>query len=264
MSAERATTLPLLRPSHLDDVRGLACAATLRRGGVSSPPYDSLNVGLGTADTLDNAITNRTRVAHALGFEALMTPYQTHGNEVVVVDATTPERPRCDALVVERPGRLVGVLGADCPGVLIVDPTHHVLAVVHSGWRGTAANIVAATIGVLARRFDSRVDELRAWIGPAISAPHYEVDAPVLDAIASGMPLEGELTTHAIARATRPGHAQLDLRAAITTQLLHCGIPRSVISVSSACTYADEAEFFSHRRDGPRAGRQALVAGWRE
>lgn len=264
MNPESPPALPLLRPDHLDDVPGLACAVTQRRGGVSPPPFDSLNLGLGTADPTTHAHTNRARVADALGFSSLTTPYQVHGNDVVVVDDTTDERPRCDALVVQTTGRLVGVLGADCPGVLIVDPVHRVLAVVHSGWRGTAANVVGATIDLLTTRFASRADELRAWIGPCIGAARYEVDAPVLAAIAAALGLGGDLTTHAIARPTRPGHAQLDLRAALAIQLTQAGLVPSAVATSTACTYADDADFFSHRRDGPRAGRHALVAGWRD
>ena len=256
---------PLLRAQGLDGVPGLAHGLTTRLGGTSGAPYSSLNLGLGTADDPVCVRENRTRVAQALGFGSLLTPYQVHG--ATVVDASCladPERPRADAVVTDRPGQLVGVLGADCPGVLLVDPARRALALVHAGWRGFAAGVVSSALEALGTRYGTQEADVRVLVGAAISGPHYEVDAPVLDAVRRQLPPGHDDPARRIVRPSRPGHAYLDLRAAIRMQLTALGVPSTQIEVQASCTFADEARFFSHRRDGATSGRHALVAGWLE
>lgn len=194
-----------------------------------------------------------------LGFPALVTPRQVHGDVVHHVrDARCVGTP-CDALVLEQPGLLAGVLGADCPGVLLVDPRRRALALVHSGWRGTAARIVVRALDALVARGSDR-GEVVAWIGPGISGRAYEVDGPVLQALA------GTVSPAAYERAvtpTRPGHAGVDLRLVLEAQLLEAGVRADRLTRSTVCTFAD-ARWHSWRRDGAHAGRHLVVAGWRE
>ncbi len=245
----------------LAEIDGLRHMVTTRAGGVSAPPFDTLNVGLGSDDTSAAVRENRRRVATQLGFEQLMTPYQVHGSDVCVVDQETEARPRCDALATSRTGILLGVLGADCPGVLLVDEARHALAVAHAGWRGVAAGIVASTIDTLVRRYDCAPSVMRAWIGPGIGAPRYEVDTEVLDSVSRALPAHIGLEAEGITRPTRPGHARIDLRRAIRTQLIAAGVDALHVTTVPACTYDDAARFFSHRRDVAKTGRPALVAG---
>lgn len=243
---------------HLAAVRGLRHAVTTRAGGVSSGPFATLNLGRSTADAPPAVAENRRRAAAALGFSGFVSPRQVHGARVAEVGPGTVDVGEADALVTASPGVLLGVLGADCPGVLLVDPVHRALAVVHSGWRGTALCVTAAAVRTLAERHGTRPGDLLCAVGPGISSARYEVGPDVADALRP-------LHPRAAAEALRPGrddrwHA--DLGALLRLQLLALGVPASSIDVSPLCTYDAAELFFSHRRDAERAGRHALLAGW--
>ncbi|MDJ0975981.1 MAG: peptidoglycan editing factor PgeF [Planctomycetota bacterium] len=253
-----------LTASAFDAVDGLAHAVTTRAGGVSRAPYATLNVGLGSDDDRTAVDENRRRVASHLGFDNLVTPYQVHGDHIVVANDASIGRPRGDALMTNRPGVLLGVLGADCPGVLLVDAAQHALAVVHAGWRGVAAGIVRKTIDALAVTYATRVEELRVLIGPGIGMARYEVSDDVVDAIARALPEDVDVDARNIAAPTRPGHAQLSLTRTIHAQLVARGIAEAHVHAIDLCTFDEADRLFSYRRDGPSTGRHALVAGWRD
>jgi YfiH family protein len=226
---------------------------------VSAPPYDTLNLGLGCGDRRQDVLENRARLSRALGFPRVLFPHQVHGCGIVRVKGPRAEPGEADALIVDRPRILVGVLGADCPGVLLVAPQRCALAVVHAGWRGVAARVVPATVARLAREHGVRPSELRAAIGPGISAARYEVEDDVAAQVLRAVPESPARA--ALTAPTRPGHATLDLVEALRLQLLGCGLPAESVERHGACT-AGEARFFSHRRDHGRTGRHALVAGF--
>lgn len=215
-------------------------------------------MGRGCGDVHTTVLRNRERVCAALGFERFETPRQVHGDAVVAVDGPAPVE-GCDGLIVSRPGLLAGVLGADCPGVLLVAPARRVLAVVHAGWRGVAAGIVPRALGLLSTDHGVEPGALRVGIGPGIAAARYEVSAEVADAIRAALP---PAVHREVVQAGRRGHAHVDLQAAIRAQLVAGGVAAASIETHPACTYDDE-RFFSHRRDAGTTGRHALVAGWR-
>jgi YfiH family protein len=208
---------------------------------------------------------NRRRAAEALGFETVVFPRQVHGSRVVAVEDARPAAPdEADALVTDRPGTLLGVLGADCPGVLLAHPARRALAVVHAGWRGVAAGVVEAAVGELARRYGAQPDGLLAAVGPAISAPRYEVSTEVAERVVRALEGAGSEHVRRTVLAGRPGHVHVDLSAAIRGQLERAGVPAERIEVHGGCTFGEPERWFSHRRDGERTGRHALLAGWRE
>jgi hypothetical protein len=238
-------------------VPGLAHALTTRRGGTSRGPFASLNLGRTTADDPAAVRENRSRVARALAFAELRTLAQVHSATLVREEALGTGSPRADGVVLERPGTLAGVLGADCPLVLLVDPVRRVLALVHSGWRGTAAGIVPAAVRFLAGSRGTDPMDIRAAVGPGPCAAHYEVGPEVAQALA---PAVADLDAH-----LRPGRGDrlhLDLPAAIRSQLRAAGVPDAAVEAWPACSVEAADLFFSQRRDGPAIGRHALVAGW--
>ena len=251
-----------LRPfPGLAGLPGLAHGVSTRAGGVSAGAYASLNLGRGSGDAPEAVSENGRRLG-----EALVGPLpprfarQVHGRDVVVLEDRPPDAPLGDgdAVATARAGAPVGVLGADCPGVLLVDPVRRALAVVHSGWRGTLAGVVPAAVDVLRRRFGSDEKDLRAGIGPGISARRYEVGPEVADAFRAGFPDADRCLSRGAG-----DRSHLDLHAAIRLQLEAAGLLASHVETMASCTYEDAASFFSHRRDGPRTGRHALVAMWR-
>ena len=254
--------VPLLRSPTLLAVPGLRHGLSTRIGGVSGAPFESLNLGRSTGDDAADVAQNHERLARVLGFDTLATLRQVHGAEIH--DAAAAQggglAPEADGWFVDQPGQCAGVLGADCPGVLLVAPDRKALVLLHAGWKGIASGIIAAGVARLEGAGASPSSVL-AVLGVGIGKAAYEVDTPVLDAIAKSLALSVEALDFATTP-TRPGHAHLDLHAVIGRQLEEAGVPPEQIDALDGCTFEETSRFYSHRRDGTEAGRHALVAGW--
>jgi hypothetical protein len=244
---DRLAGLPLWR---MDSEPGHAVAAfTTRRGGVSLPPYASLNVGRSTSDRPEVVEENRARVLAALGLDParLATAGQVHGD--AVTEALAPGHAAgCDALVTREAGLAVAVTTADCLPLIYLSP--RAVAVAHSGWRGTAAGIPAATL----RRLEALgvpPRDVEVHLGPCIRACCYEVGPEVAERFPADC-------------ATRSGgRFRLDLPRAARRLLLEQGVPASSIHDTGACTACDGDTYFSHRRDGSPSGRMWAIAARR-
>lgn len=219
--------------------RGLRLAFTTRLGGVSSAPYDSLNLSAMVGDADDDVAANRALAATVVGVDlaSVALPRQVHGPRVAEVHSGSREPvPGCDGLVTVSRTTTVGVLAADCVPILMTDGRS--VAAVHAGWRG----LVSGVIGNAA----DRLDRVRAaWVGPSIRACCYEVGNEVIEAFQ-----EAELPV-ASADRVDPGEAAV-------ASLRKVGV--DAVASSTECTSCDE-RFFSHRRDGT-TGRQGAFIGW--
>lgn len=150
-----------------------------------------------------------------------------------------------DGHATSTPGVLLAVTVADCVPVFIVDPERRKVALLHAGWRGAAAGVLEAGLGLLEARGCSTGD-LRLHLGPSICGSCYEVGPEVFRALGLG---------------DRDGPAPLDLRAVLAARAASCGVPASSISRSAHCTLCGSAGFHSHR--GGSAGRQVGFLGLR-
>lgn len=222
-------------------------AFTLRAGGVSAAPYDSLNLSTATGDDPARVATNRRRVSAALGISPdWVTARQVHGCDVMVAGATPwADPPAADALLVAEPGRPVALTARGVAGA------------VHAGWRGLCAGVVEAA---LARARPLAGGPLTAWIGPCIGPCCFEVGPEVAEAFAAGHPAQrrGAAGFERVAA----GRRHFDLPGAVAAVLAGAGV--MVGGTAGVCTACDP-RFFSHRRDargGGTTGRQALVV-WR-
>lgn len=212
----------------------------------------------------------RAAIAEHLGVDRpVLTPTQVHGATIRALDEATYDTSDGAEAALQGSfdgwssdaagGPILGVLGADCPGVLIVAPASHAFVLLHAGWRGVVAGIVPAGLHLLAARYGASVSDLHVAIGPGISGPNYEVSAEVADAIGESVRASDR---DAVLTPGQPGHAYADLRAAIRAQLNQRGVADARIETHAACTF-DDARFYSYRGDGPEAGRHLLVACWR-
>ncbi len=181
---------------------------------------------------------------------ALRWGHQVHGRAVASI-ASEPEHPlagtacvgRCDALITGEPGLGLMVWTADCVPILLAG--EGVIAAVHSGWRGTAADVVGAVVRRFAVEYGVPAARLQARLGPAISGPRYEVGPEVVTALeAFG------LDDHAWRRGNH-----VDLRLFLVARLRELSLRPDSISVIGPCT-ASTAHLASYRRDGAAAGRQ--------
>lgn len=241
----------LLRDPKLSAIEGLVHGFTDRDGGVSLGRYATLNMASKWGDDLEAVAENRRRVAAAAGYDpaALRTARQVHGVDVVHVDALGPDT-TADALWCRREdGVVVGVLTADCVPVLLADRGGRVAAAIHSGWRGTAADIVGPTVAAL-RRAGVEARELVASIGPCIELDAFEVGPEVAAAFDPAFVREQDPRPH------------VDLVAAVRHQLLAAGLDADAIGRVGGCTHAQPDRFFSFRRDGAGIGQMLALVGF--
>ncbi len=233
---------------------GARAAFTARRGGVSAPPFDGLNLGVYTDDDRDAVIENRRLLAAALRFPTnrITISRQVHGSELIAHDAvalpswslasyegghdkaalSAEKTPQADGHVLGASGTAALVLVADCVPVALRGPRG--VAMLHCGWRGLAAGIIAKGVEAL--------EATDAAIGPSIGPCCYEVGDEVLFAFAG---LGNDIAS---------GH-MLDLPVVAQRLLGEHGVER--IETSGLCTSCEAELFFSHRRDAGRTGRQA-------
>lgn len=237
---------------------GVSGGFTTRHEGVSRPPYNSLNLGTGTQDAAHNVQGNRSVLARAFGatLEQLVTVTQVHGDDLLVIDQQNDDfthfaRLECDGIITNQPGVMIGVCVADCVPVLLFDPRQKVVATLHAGWQGTAANIAAKGVEAMVTVFDSRPSDILAAIGPAIGPCCYEVDPPVKNGFA-----RQQAAWDLYAQPQEPGKWQLDLAAINKHQLLAAGLASSKIETSGICVCCTAESFFSYRREQGETGRQ--------
>ncbi len=236
----------------------LIAGFSTRNGGVSRPPYNSLNLGLGTDDQPSNVEGNRATFSRAFNLppHQLLTVKQVHGNDLLLIDEPNPDLSHfltveVDAIITNQPGIMIGVLTADCFPLLIWHKDIKVAAVIHAGWRGAANGLITKVIETIHSHFDCPVTELVAAIGPGIGAHNYEVDRPVRDAFKQGSGYWNE-----ISKETRLGHWQLNIPLSCQLQLEQAGLKPQNIETVSECTCCHPELFFSHRRDDGITGRQ--------
>ncbi|MDQ3686353.1 MAG: peptidoglycan editing factor PgeF [Acidobacteriota bacterium] len=242
---------------------GFANAFSTRLGGVSQMPHDALNLAGFDDDAAENIHENRRRFLQLFDEQwTLAVCWQVHGADVRVVrdisDARADEE-RCDGLISNTPGVLLGVKSADCVPVILGDPRTGACASVHAGWRGTVAGIVPRAIERMRAEFGTAPSDVRAAIGPAALACCYEVGAEVIDAFHRSFNYADELFTP-----TRDGHARIDLHEANCRQLIEAGVEAAKIHTLPLCTMCRTDLFFSYRREKSvygRTGRLLSVIG---
>jgi YfiH family protein len=229
---------------------GIRHAFFTRDGGVSDGLYASLNGGLGSGDSAAHVVENRARMAAALAVEPhrLVTAYQIHSPDIVVVETPWPpqSRPRADAIVTRAPGLAIGVTTADCGPILLADPQSRVIGAAHAGWRGALAGIVEAAVTAMEKLGADR-SHIRAVLGPMIRQRNYEVGPDLIARFAA----EDSLSGRFFLPAARNGHALFDLAGYISARLDRAGIRQ--VEDLGLCTYADPSRFFSFRRSTHRA-----------
>jgi YfiH family protein len=251
---------------------GVKALSTLRVGGASLAPYESLNLGDHVGDAAEAVAANRQtlRAAAALPAEPDWL-VQVHGARVRNLDEPAPAAAAHDGAVTRTPGRICAILTADCLPVLLAAEDGSAVGAAHAGWRGLAGGVIEAAVQALG----VPPPALLAWLGPAIGPGAFEVGPEVREAFlaaaegAAGAGVAGPGTAgkgaHAasVAAAFAPnacGRFLADLYQLARLRLERLGITR--IYGGGACTFTESAQYFSHRRDG-RTGRQATLI-WRE
>ena len=226
----------MLEPQLLyyDMAERVTAFSSKRHGGVSEGSFASFNINAYCGDNPEHIAQNRQALCKLLHIkpDRLIMPHQVHGTGVTQISKTfflLNEDIRhsvtegIDALITNVPGVCIGVSTADCIPIILYDPQHHAAGVVHSGWRGTVADIVEAAVASMVRSYHSE----------AFSVAGYPMDA--------------------IAERKEKWH--IDLPKCCQLQLETVGILSANIHMTDICTYDQSDDYFSARKLGTSSGR---------
>jgi YfiH family protein len=252
---------------------GINHAIFTRRGGVSPHPWDSLNVGGTVGDAPTRVIENRIKAFKALDRppDSVYDVWQVHGKDFVL--ASQPRAgsayKKADIIITNRPEVTLFMRFADCVPIMLVDPIHRAVGLVHAGWQGTIKKIVIAAIEAMVFNFGSDPEDLLAGIGPSIGPNHYEVGPEVANQVISAfgnvgnellLPVQDQIDPSEKRRGLTRGdgisdnyRVKFDLWAANRIQLEKAGV--RMIEESGICTACHMEDWYSHRGENGRTGR---------
>lgn len=301
------SSFPVLTFADWEDLPGQRHCFTTRAGGVSEDYLASLNFRRDPPDLIETEANLLENYRRAAGFfdvtpDRIVCAQQTHTANVRIVteaDAgkgVTRDRDYTDVdgIITDIPGLVLFTSHADCTPLYFYDPVRRVIALAHSGWKGTVARIGAVTIRRMQEVFGCRPQDIHAAIGPSICVDCYEVSEDVAEAFRecfgsgsvngsvngpvngpvtapgnpsdlSGSSAKGELSwpeplnttiPRILSRGRAPGKYQLDLWEANARILREAGIRPDHLTVTNLCTCCNSGELFSHRATGGKRGNQ--------
>ncbi|MDF2178200.1 peptidoglycan editing factor PgeF [Aliiglaciecola sp. CAU 1673] len=215
--------------------------STLRTGGVSFGPYESLNLGAHVGDNVDAVARNRGLLPEN---QQIIWLNQVHGNQAVELKPGERAEPAADASFTRDNHVSCAVMTADCLPVLLCHKDALAVAAVHCGWRGLASSILEETLAKLPGK---PVDYL-AWLGPAIGPQAFKVGEDVKAAFPED--------SAAFSPLPAAGKYLADIYQLAKARLARLGLMD--IYGGQFCTFTEKEKFFSYRRDG-QTGRMASV-----
>ncbi len=247
-----------------DKEERVAHFSTTRKGGVSEGDFSSFNMGNFSDDSPLNITENRERLARMLyvDIDRFIIPHQTHGTEVMTIDAHFLALDHAaalellygvDATITREKDVFLCITTADCVPLLLYDREKGVIAAIHAGWRGSVGGIVEKTVARMQQRFGSSPADLIAAIGPAINQSHYEVGDEVIRQFQNrGFDLSD---TTLFFQKSADSKYHIDLKELNRRELIRLGVEEDKIEKSNLCTYERGDLFFSARRQTIHSGR---------
>jgi len=237
----------------------LVHAILTRHGGVSRPPYATLNLGQAVGDDRAAVEANHARVYQALGIDRaqVVKCHLVHGNAVHLVTARDGGQwlGKADGMITGQPGIFLSMRFADCTPILLNDSRRRAVGVVHAGWRGTLQNVAGAVVRAMIEALGCRAGDITAIIGPSVGPCCYQVGSDVIAAVEATL-----VGSETLLLRRNDGRAHFDLWKANQRQLLAAGVGQ-VLNME-LCTVCHTHQFFSHRGEGGRTGRFGVVIGY--
>ena len=260
-------TFPKLSMYDTDMLHGFST----RLGGVSKEHLSSMNLSFSRGDERELVLENHRRFAEALGYDErkLVFSDQVHLTNIHKVTKAdcgkgiTKESDikEIDGLVTDEPGIPLITFYADCVPLLFYDPVKKVIAMAHSGWKGTVERIGAKMIAYMEKEYGSGRKDIVCAIAPSICQKCYEVSEDVAKRFEDAF---GTIYADALLYKKENGKYQLNLHKACEITLLDAGILKEHLDVTDLCTCCNPEFFFSHRASHGMRGNLAGVMMLRE
>ncbi|MEG1547811.1 MAG: peptidoglycan editing factor PgeF [Clostridia bacterium] len=256
---EETKGIGFFRAESLKQQQGLLHGFSARVGGISAPPYDTLNLGWSRPEPETNVTANFKLFCMAAGLQygQMCVVNYEHGTNVLPVTNKDCGRgfareplPFCDGLVTNDPNVVLITSHADCGAYFLFDPIKHVIGLTHAGWKGTLGRIGARAVELMQNEYGTDPKDIIASTGPCICIDCFEVDMELAKCF------EKEFDC-ACYRQGKPGKAQLDIEIPAVIQFMDAGLLPEHITMMQACTYEMEDKLFSYRRDHGETGSMA-------
>ena len=224
---------------------------TLRRGGVSTGEYESLNFRTLGNDKVENVLKNLNIIKDELELGDICKGRQDHTDRVIVIDENNKNEylfeklseDKVDGYVVSTPNIATLITTADCNSLIIYDPKRNVIANVHAGWKGVINKIYINAINIMKEKYNSNEKDIIVCIGPSIRKCCFtskeesfkEKFTSVFNYSNEYLSYEDNETFH------------IDLINILKHELENIGILRENIHVADICTRCNSEDFYSYR-----------------
>lgn len=238
---------------------GVIHGFTTRRGGVSKPPFDTLNLGTTRDEPMENILTNYRLLAEAygLGFDKLALVRHEHGDNILRLDRSHAGRgitrellDFSDGLITNDPELVLMTCHADCSAFFLWDRGKNAIGLAHAGWKGMRKRVGQRLLEKMVAEFGTDPADVIASIGPCICENCFEVERELAQSFAD----EFDCRDIYLVKPEKPDKGYVCLHAAAIIQLMDGGLPFENISVMRYCTFEERDLFFSYRRDGKGTG----------
>ncbi|MBD8973236.1 MAG: peptidoglycan editing factor PgeF, partial [Clostridiales bacterium] len=260
-------TFPKLEQYEKDTIHGFST----RLGGVSEGYLGSMNLSFTRGDDRERVLENHRRFAKALGYDENRLVFSdqvhlTHFHKVTKEDCgkgitRKSDIIEIDGLVTDEPDIPIITFYADCVPLFFYDPVKRVIAMAHSGWRGTVERIGGKMITYMETEYGSRSQDIICAIGPSICQSCYEVSE---DVALHFLEVFGDSYGDSLLYRKENGKYQLNLHKACEITLLDAGVKEEHLDVTDLCTCCNPELLFSHRASNGQRGNLAGVMMLRE
>ncbi|MBO4337089.1 MAG: peptidoglycan editing factor PgeF [Lachnospiraceae bacterium] len=237
-------------------------AVSTRLGGVSTGYVGTMNMSTTRGDDPENVEKNHALFAGAAGYdpEKLVMSDQVHDTKILRVDSKDAGggviQRGIDGLMTDVANIPLMTFYADCVPLMFYDEKNHVIAMSHSGWKGTVAKIGKITLERMKEEYGTEPEDVYAAIGPSVCQSCYEVDETLLTSFRNAF---GKKADEWFAASVNPDHYMLDLASACCYTLESAGMKKDHIAMPDLCTCCNPDFLFSHRATGGKRGNISVV-----
>jgi len=239
--------MQIYNPLEKFGLNSVAAAFSCRQDGNMSLCYGETS----------NSLENRNKFLSVIGidYRDLICAKQVHGKSVQYVTeidkgsgALDYDRSIADTdgFITDKRNVPVAILTADCLSVFIYDPIAHAIAILHAGWRSSEKNICAEAIKAMQEKFASHPEDLLVGFGPSIGPCCFEVEKDFKSNFSFGL-------------IKRDGRIFMDIALINRMQLIRCQVKEENIADPKICTFSENKDFFSFRKEAEAAGRMISV-----